>query len=30
VDLLKRVLDLKYGNEAGQAVMKAQLEKHSK
>jgi hypothetical protein len=28
--ILKRVLDLKYGNELGQAVMRAQLEKHGK
>ena len=28
--ILQRVLDLKYGNELGQAVMKQQLEKHGK
>ena len=28
--ILTRVLDLKYGNELGQAAMKKQLEKHGK
>jgi hypothetical protein len=30
VGILNRVLDLKYGNEAGQATMRKQLEKHGK
>ncbi len=30
VEILGKVLELKYGNEAGQAVMRKQVEKHSK